>query len=168
MLKKIFKTVALILLVVLVLIQFYPKPAKNESGITGENFIGNNFPISDSVNKILTKACYDCHSNQTVYPWYTSIQPVALFLNDHIVDGKKELNFTTFTSYSLARQFKKLKEVEEMINEDEMPLTSYTLIHRDASLNAAEKQLLINWSKNLRQIMTDKYPADSLIRKKKI
>lgn len=167
MLKKIFKTVAVVLLVILVLLQFYPKPAKNQSGITGANFIGNNFPINDSVNKILTTACYDCHSNQTVYPWYTHLQPVALFLNDHIVDGKKHLNFSTFTSYNLAKQFNKLKEVEEMITEDEMPLTSYTLIHRDASLSSGEKQILINWSKDLRQMMKDKYPADSLIRKKK-
>ena len=67
----------------------------------------------------------------------------------------------------MAKQFHKLEEVEEMITEDEMPLTSYTIIHRDASLNAGEKQLLINWTKDLRQIMKDKYPADSLVRKKK-
>lgn len=168
MIKKIIKTTLLILLAVLILLQFYPKPAKNEAGLVGPGFIGNNFPISDSVNKLLTTACYDCHSNQTKYPWYTSIQPVAMYLNDHIVDGKKEINFSTFTSYNLAKQYHKLEEVEKMITEDEMPLTSYTLIHRDASLNENDKQLLINWSRNLRSMMKEKYPADSLVRKKKI
>lgn len=167
MIKKILKITALVLLVILVLIQFYPKPVKNQTGLTGENFIGNNFPISDTVNKILTTACFDCHSNQTDYPWYTEIQPVAMYLNEHVVDGKKHLNFSTLTSYNLAKQFHKLEEVEEMLTKDEMPLTSYTLIHRDASLNNDEKQILINWSRDLRNQMKNKYPADSLIRKKK-
>ncbi len=167
MLKKILKTTAVVLLVILILMQFYPRPAKNLTGIKGENFIGNNFTITDSAEKLLAIACYDCHSNQTAYPWYTSIQPVAMYLNDHVIDGKKKLNFSTFTSYNLAKQFHKLEEVEEMITDDEMPLTSYSLIHRDASLSSNEKQLLINWSRDLRSQMKAKYPADSLIRKKK-
>lgn len=166
MLKKIFKITAITLLVILILIQFYPKPVKNQSGLKGDNFIGNNFTISDSVNKVLTTACYDCHSNQTVYPWYTNVQPIALYLNDHVIEGKRKLNFSTFTNYNLAKQFHKLEEVEEMITEAEMPLTSYTLIHWDASLTNNEKQLLINWSQDLRNQMKAKYPIDSLIRKK--
>lgn len=161
MIKKIF----IGLLIALVLIQFI-RPEKNLSGDT-TNDITTLFPMSDSVKLIVDKACADCHSNKTVYPWYASVQPVAFWLADHVNDGKKHFNFNDFASYRIAKQNHKLEEVIEQIKEDEMPLYSYTLIHKDAKLTDAEKATLINWCQNIMDTLKATYPADSLILKRK-
>lgn len=161
MIKKIFIGI----LIALVLIQFI-RPEKNLSGDT-TNDITTLFPMSDSVKLIVDKACADCHSNKTVYPWYASVQPVAFWLADHVNDGKKHFNFNDFASYRIAKQNHKLEEVIEQIKEDEMPLYSYTLIHKDAKLTDAEKATLINWCQNIMDTLKATYPADSLILKRK-
>jgi len=163
--KKVLKTIAIALLVILVLVQFYPRPTKNIG--LASNDISVSHAVPTGVKELLNTSCYDCHSNTTVYPWYANIQPVAWWLNEHVVDGKKELNFSEFGNYNLARQFHKLEEVTEVIETNEMPLESYTIIHGDAKLSPEEKQVLLNWAADLRQTMKNKYPADSLIRKKK-
>ncbi|MEY3874712.1 MAG: hypothetical protein RL363_1433, partial [Bacteroidota bacterium] len=112
-------------------------------------------------------ACADCHSNKTAYPWYASIQPAAFWLADHVKEGKREFNFNEFAGYRIAKQNHKLEEVIEQIKEGEMPLYSYTLIHRDAKLTDAEKATLINWCQNIMDTLKATYPADSLILKRK-
>jgi hypothetical protein len=163
--KKVLKTIGIALLVILVLVQFYPRPTKNIG--LASNDISVSHVVPTAVKELLNTSCYDCHSNTTVYPWYANIQPVAWWLNEHVVDGKKELNFSEFGNYNLARQFHKLEEVTEVIETNEMPLQSYTIIHGDAKLSPEEKQVLLTWAADLRQTMKNKYPADSLIRKKK-
>lgn len=151
----------LILLVVFAAIQFI-QPAKNISTETSPNKIA----ASEEVRKILAKSCNDCHSNNTVYPWYNNIQPVAWWLARHVDDGKRHLNFDEFYSYNLARQYHKLEETEEMLATDEMPLNSYTWTHRDAILSSEEKQTLIDWTQTLRKEMEATYPKDSLVLKR--
>lgn len=163
--KKVLKTIGIGLLVILVLAQFYPRPTKNIG--VANNDISVAHAVPPRVKELLNTACNDCHSNTTVYPWYSNIQPVAWWLNEHVVDGKKHLNFSEFGNYNLARQFHKLEEVTEMIESNEMPLQSYTIIHGDAKLSAEDKQVLLTWAADLRQTMKNKYPIDSLIRKKK-
>ena len=97
---------------------------------------------------VLKTACYDCHSNNTVYPWYNTIQPIAWWLNRHVVEGKQHLDFSDIGNYTAKKAKHKLDEVAEVLEKDEMPLFSYTIIHRNAKLNDAQKQLLINWAKN--------------------
>ena len=111
---------------------------------------------------MLQTSCYDCHSNTTVYPWYSNIQPAAWFLSNHIADGKREVNFSEFSTYSPRRQYKKFKEIGEQVKTDEMPLFSYTLIHRDAFLNPAQKLLIQNWVSSSMKEMELKFPPDSL------
>ncbi len=164
--KKILKIAAITIVVALLLIQFYPRAAKNAGNLTSSQ-ISNIHTVPQPVEAVLKSSCYDCHSNYTDYPWYSRIQPISLWLNDHIVDGKKELNFSEFASYSLAKQYRKLEEIQDEVKEDKMPLKSYTLIHRDASLSPAQKDVLMNWVAALRDSMSKNYPADSLIRKKK-
>jgi hypothetical protein len=94
------------------------------------------------------------------------VQPVAWFLEKHVIEGKKELNFSEFANYPVWRQYKKFKEIGKEIKEDEMPLSSYTLIHRDAVLDGEQKLLLQNWVANILKDMEEKYPADSLARPK--
>lgn len=158
------KKILIGLLIALVIIQFI-RPEKNISADTSKD-ITTLFPMSDSVKVIIDKACADCHSNKTVYPWYASIQPVSFWLDDHVKDGKKHFNFNDFASYKIAKQNHKLEEVIEQIKENEMPLYSYTLIHKEAKLTDAEKATLINWCQNIMDTLKATYPADSLILKR--
>jgi hypothetical protein len=110
---------------------------------------------------ILKTSCYDCHSNNTVYPWYSNIQPLAWWLQGHVNEGKEELNFDEFATYNPRRQFKKMEETEEMITEGEMPLSSYTIIHSNAVLSASQKETLINWAKSIGQEIKSKSPGSA-------
>ena len=163
--KKIIKKVLIVLSVVFILIQLYPRDNTNNNPDSSRD-IAQLHTVPPPVQNILKTACYDCHSNQTVYPWYSNIQPVSYWLSDHITEGKKELNFSEFSTYRLAKQFRKLEEIAKEVKEVEMPLESYTLIHRDANLNSDQRLLLANWTETLRDSMTKVYPPDSLIRKK--
>ena len=165
--KKFFKILFYTLLIAFVLFQFYPKPAKNQSASINPNDITVAHNVPADVQQALKVSCYDCHSNNTVYPWYSRIQPVALWLGNHIDEGKRELNFSEFGSYSIRRKYNKLKAINEQIKEDEMPLSSYTLIHRNAKLDDSKKGIIANWVNALRDSMKAVYPADSLARKKK-
>lgn len=160
-----FKKILLVLLVALVAIQFF-HPARNES--TGEqtHYIGKTYPVPDDVKQILAKACNDCHSNNTRYPWYSKLQPVDWWLTDHINDGKKHLNFDEYTSRSLRYQYNKMKETIEEVKEGGMPLDSYTWIHKDAILTDAEKTRLFDWANGVMDSLEAHYPMDSLIRKR--
>ncbi|OYZ00731.1 MAG: cytochrome C [Sphingobacteriia bacterium 28-36-52] len=160
-----FKKLLLALLVVLLVLQAF-RPEKNNSGYK-ENDISSLYPVPDNVEQILVKACNDCHSNSTVYPWYAEVQPIAWWLNDHVKDGKKHLNFNEFATYKLAKQFHKLEEVFDEVKGGEMPLESYTVVHRDAKLTVAERNILMDWSVAVRDSMKARFPADSLIMKKK-
>ncbi|HRI19591.1 MAG TPA: heme-binding domain-containing protein [Panacibacter sp.] len=153
------------LAILAVAIQFI-KPQRNESAVVSATDISGIYNMPDDVSAILNKACKDCHSNNTVYPWYANVQPVAWWLNDHIEEGKNELNFSEFASYSPGRQYHKLEEFKEQIDKDEMPLSSYTLIHTNAKLSDQEKKVLLNWAEGIRMQMKAKYPADSLIMKR--
>ena len=163
--KKFFKGFLLLLLVAFVLIQFF-RPAKNRSTIPGTNHISKLYAVPQDVGNILKTSCYDCHSNNTVYPWYAHVQPVAWWLNGHIKDGKKDLNFDEFASYSLRKQFKKMEEIDDLVEKDKMPLNSYLWIHKDAKLNQQQKLAISGWVETVRDTMKAKYPPDSLIRKK--
>ena len=140
------KKILFVVVIIFVAIQFY-RPARNMSKAVSTNDITNVHPPSSEVNNILQKACNDCHSNNSYYPWYTNIQPFGMWIQDHIDEGKSELNFSEFKTYTAKRQAKKMHEIEEMIEENEMPLYSYTIIHRNAKLTAIEKQQLIAWAK---------------------
>lgn len=160
-----FKKLLLALLVVFLVLQAF-RPEKNISG-NKENDISSLYPVPENVEQILVKACNDCHSNNTVYPWYAEVQPIAWWLDDHVKDGKKHLNFNEFASYRLAKQFHKLEEIFDEVKGGEMPLESYTVIHRDAKLTDEERNILMDWSVAVRDTMKARFPADSLIMKKK-
>ena len=143
------------LVIVLILIQFI-RPQRNTGELDTENAIFT----SEEVGNVLYTSCYDCHSNNTNYPWYTNIQPVGWWLNHHVNEGKEELNFSEFERYSLKRKLRKLKEIKEQIEKDEMPISSYTLIHSEAKLSPEQKQLLIKWTEE-----TTRYLSDTILKK---
>ncbi len=163
--KKVFKTIGWILLIALIAIQFF-HPAKNSAAGEQPNAITKVHAVPDNVNAILKKACNDCHSNNTAYPWYTKIQPVHWWLNNHIKDGKKEINFDEYANRPLRFQYRKLEEIIKQVKEDEMPLENYTWLHKNAILTQDEKNVLINWATASMDTMKAHYPIDSLVRKK--
>lgn len=163
--KKISKVFLIIIIIAFIAIQFI-RPEKNTGEEIAQNQITAIHQIPDDVQQILKVSCYDCHSNTTHYPWYDNIQPVAWILNDHIIEGKKELNFSVFSTYPAYRRHKKFKEIIKEVKEGDMPLLSYTIPHRDAALNAGQKLILENWASAAMKEMEAQYPADSLVRPK--
>lgn len=143
------KRILIFLLIVLVGIQFVPTK-RNENVTVLETDFSKTFTVPSNIQNLLKKSCYDCHSNNTNYPWYNNIQPMSWVMEYHINNGKKELNFSEFGSYSKRKQQSKLKSVISEINDDEMPLSSYTIIHRDAKLSKEDKKLLTGWIQKLR------------------
>jgi hypothetical protein len=158
--KKILKFAGVAVLLVAVGAQFF-RPEKNNSNDQTKH-LSTLYPLPDSVEAILTVACYDCHSNNTRYPWYAEIQPVGWKLNDHIQYGKKDLNFSEFASYPARRQYRKLKEIGELVEENAMPLPDYLRMHKDAVLTQQQKETLYAWVKATRDTIAAHTPADSL------
>ena len=109
------------------------------------------------VMQILKTSCFDCHSNHTEYPWYSKIQPIGIWLANHINEGKRELNFSEFNNYKAKRKRHKLEEMVKEIKEREMPLSSYTIIHKNAILTNDQVQLLVDWAESAYQSI----PLDS-------
>lgn len=159
------KKILIVLLVALIIIQFF-HPKRNKSQGEQPNYIGKVYVVPDDVKNIFEKACNDCHSNNTRYPWYCNFQPVDWWTNNHIKDGIKHLNFDEYTNKSLRYQYHKLEDITEQIKNGEMPLNSYTWIHKDAILTEAEKNKILSWVETVQDSMKAKYPIDSLIRKK--
>ena len=160
------KKTLLVLLAVLVIIQFI-HPRKNKAEGPQSNYIGNTFAVPEDVKTILAKACNDCHSNNTRYPWYASLQPVHWWMNGHINDGKRGINFDNYTNRPLRFQYHKMEDVVEQLKDGKMPLNSYTWIHKAAKLTAEEKAKITGWAESVMDTMKARYPIDSLIRKKK-
>ncbi|MBK5284893.1 MAG: heme-binding domain-containing protein [Bacteroidia bacterium] len=158
------KKIMWLLVVAFVVIQFF-RPEKNISTENSLNHISQKFPFPDDVKQIISTACYDCHSNNTKYPWYFSVQPIAWWLADDVKEGKKHLNFDEFASYNLRRQYKKFEGIGEELKEDEMPLGTYTAIHRHAILSPEQKEKIIQWSNARMNEMKATYPPDSLLKK---
>ncbi len=141
---RIVKKILFALVIVFILIQFV-KPVRNESGQVLQTDFSKIYTVPDNVFVLLKNACYDCHSNNSIYPWYANIQPVAWFMEKDIIDGKEKLNLSEFGSYSPRRRISKLRDMEKRIKEGDMPLKSYKLMHKKARLSEEDKIVLINW-----------------------
>lgn len=145
MLKKI-----LLLLLGVALLAQAIRPARNLGDAEGPDSLSRKHAVPADVRAILTRACYDCHSDRTVYPWYAEIQPVGWWLASHVNDGKRHLNFSTFARYDAKRAAHKLDEIVDTVLARSMPLKSYTWVHRDAVLTPKEVAALVDWAEALR------------------
>ncbi|GGX00324.1 heme-binding domain-containing protein [Salegentibacter mishustinae] len=146
---KTIKIIVLVFFVVFVGIQFVPTNRNQSEVVPKSDFmLVNNVP--KDVQDKLKVSCYDCHSNNTAYPWYNKIQPAAWFLEDHIKEGKDELNFNEWGEYSDRRKNSKLRSIISQIEDDEMPLDSYTFIHWDAKFSELEKKEIIKYMTQLK------------------
>ena len=125
--------------------QFY-QPVRNlgyQQDITA-NFT-KVYKVPKNVRTVLRTSCYDCHSNNTNYPLYSYVQPIRFFMEKHIAAGKENLNFSEWGNYSSRKQRNKLDRIVKQIKSNEMPLASYTLIHKNAILTTTQKREVINW-----------------------
>ena len=162
------RRIILLMLAVLIIIQlFHSKQNIREEEPIKDNNIETVLAVPSEVSGILLYSCYDCHSNNTDYPWYAEIQPIDWWINRHIREGKKELNFDEFAAYSARRQYKKLEEINEVVQEGEMPLKAYTLIHKEAKLSEAQKRSIATWVSTSLEYMKSIHSPDSLLRKNK-
>src|SRR5207253_7873948 len=102
--------------------------------------------VPPDISFILSRSCNDCHTNNTIYPWYSYIQPAGWFLKNHIDEGRRHLNFSVFNTYTPNKKAKKLEEICEQIDSGEMPLPSYLWLHGNAVLKDTEAKALCDWA----------------------
>ena len=143
------KPFLLVLAVVVLGIQFI-RPEKNISlDPSGPDDLTVMYPPAPGVQTVLEQACFDCHSNNTRYPWYAEIQPVSWWLADHIEEGRSHFNFSAFGSYTTKKQRHKLEELMDEVRDKAMPLTSYKLVHGDARLTDAQIKAVTAWAESV-------------------
>ncbi|UEQ77484.1 heme-binding domain-containing protein [Chryseobacterium arthrosphaerae] len=127
------------------------QPVRNiDYGQVPTSDISKVYQIPENVQSILRTSCYDCHSNSTDYPVYGYIQPFSFFLENHIREGKKELNFNEWAHYSQRKQSNKLDAVENQIKQRKMPLSSYLYLHHDAKLSDEKIKEIVDWIESVR------------------
>lgn len=146
---KILRKVGILLFVVFVGIQFIPTTRNESNTILTTDFVETfNPPLN--LSSLLKTSCYDCHSNNTNYPWYNKVQPISWFLEGHINEAKEELNFSEFGDYSNRKKKSKLKSIMSQTKNDEMPLSSYIIMHQNARISERDKLDLEKWLTGLR------------------
>ncbi|SMD31887.1 Haem-binding domain-containing protein [Reichenbachiella faecimaris] len=136
------------ILALFIIIQFFGIDKENPSYAAENDFIEIMNPPTE-IAQIIKTSCYDCHSYHTKYPWYTSVAPISWWIGDHIEEGREHFNLSEWGTYSEKKALHKLEEFYEEVEEGEMPLTSYTLIHGEASLTDEQTKKLITWVKSL-------------------
>ncbi|MES3017644.1 MAG: heme-binding domain-containing protein [Bacteroidota bacterium] len=151
------KKILIGLLVIFILIQFI-RPEKNISTAATPDDIFNHYPASDSIKAMIKTSCYDCHSNNTKYPWYAEVQPVTWWLDHHIEEGKGELNFSEFAAFNARFKSHKLDEVMELVENEEMPLKSYLISHKEAKLSDVQRKEIVKWADEVRNVIKPREP----------
>lgn len=146
---KLLKKIGLVLLLVFIVAQFF-SPEKNQGNTEDLTAFLNETKPSSEVKTILETTCFDCHSSNTKYPWYDKITPINFWLNEHVEDGKKHLDFSKWSDYSIKRKDHKFEEIAEEVEEKKMPLPSYTWTHGDANLSDAQIQAVVDWVNQVR------------------
>ncbi|WP_159519450.1 heme-binding domain-containing protein [Sunxiuqinia indica] len=145
--RKILKVLLVVVVVALIVIQFI-QPEKNEGGIETNHLLKQE-QVPAEISAILTNACLDCHSNQTTYLWYHQVAPVSFFINNHIHEGKSELNLSDWGTMDILDKIGTMEDIAKEVEEGKMPLKSYTLIHPKARLSDQERKTLIDWTESM-------------------
>ncbi|WP_291728302.1 heme-binding domain-containing protein [Bernardetia sp.] len=141
--------IILVLLMIGVGIQFIPTSINKDRKENTPTVFVKLYSPSLQVQNLLKNSCNDCHSNYTEYPWYNRLQPIRYFLENHIKKGKSELNFDEFDTYSDRKKRNKLNAIIGQVERDQMPLVSYSFIHKESKLSATERKLLVSYFDSL-------------------
>jgi len=145
MAKKIIKIILLILAIAFIAIQFIRPDRTNPPENPGETLEAS-AQIPADVGAILSRSCADCHSNRTIYPWYSNVAPFSWFLDNHIREGRGELNISVWNTYDTRKKTRKLDAICDQVETGEMPLPSYLWIHWDAKLKEGESKTICDWT----------------------
>ncbi|HYX21437.1 MAG TPA: heme-binding domain-containing protein [Thermoanaerobaculia bacterium] len=137
--RKIVMRAVLVLAAALVLVQFVPVDRTNPP-------LGGEVPAPPEVRAILKRACYDCHSNETVWPWYGRVAPFDWLMERDVREGRREVNFSTLADAPLKRRQRKWMEIPEQVEKNEMPPWFYTAVHPEARLSDADRTALVQWA----------------------
>lgn len=148
---KAYRKIGILLLIIFVVMQFI-QPKKNLAEGLGENDISRVYVMPEELHRTLIKKCYDCHSNNTQYPWYFHIQPIGWWLAAHVHDGKDELNFSEFRNYDARRAAHKLEELAEVVEDRSMPLKAYTSLHKETELTPEDEKAIKGWLASLKRV----------------
>ena len=134
-----------VLVLVIGAIQFFPSGIPANSPDTGKSILAGN-PESEAVMEQLKTSCFDCHSNQVSFPWYSKLAPVSWMLASHINEGRSYLNFSEWEEYSKREKIGKLEDIKKELSSGGMPLKSYLLMHREAKPDSAAVSAIIKWA----------------------
>jgi hypothetical protein len=143
---KILKWVAITLLILFVLIQVV-RPAKTNPPVDQSHTIRTVMHVPPAVDAILQRSCYDCHSNNTVWPWYSNVAPLSWWLVGHVNDGRRSLALSEWSGYTPRKASHKLDQMCDEVEKGDMPLSSYLILHPTAKLSDSDKVTLCNWFK---------------------
>lgn len=146
MVKKILKILVLLIVAAMIVLQFFRIDKVNPPVVKAETLEAS-VAIPPEISLIIGRSCNDCHSNQTIYPWYSNVQPISWLLKNDIDDGRQKLNFSVWNTYTQQRRSKKLEQMCELLESKEMPLPSYLWIHRDSILSENDSKALCDWAK---------------------
>ena len=131
------------------------RPAKTNPAVDQSRTLQSHAQMSAEVADVLRRGCGDCHSNETVWPWYSDVAPVSWFVIDHVNHGRRHLNFSDWTRYDHREADDRLGDIAEAVKAGTMPLASYTLLHPEARLTQAERDLIIEWARAERTRLAD-------------
>lgn len=145
--KKVLKIILAIVLFIFIAIQFYQPALNVDKGQVYTTDFTQFYEMPVQVKTMFQTSCYDCHSNNTKYVWYDYIQPARALVESHIKNAKEDLNFNEWGTYSNRKQERLLNSIKEQIETKQMPLSSYTLMHKDAKLNDEQIKTLTDWLK---------------------
>ena len=137
-------------IVVVIIIQFFRIDKSNPEINKADDFIEIIKPPQE-IATILQNTCYECHSNESKYPWYSNLAPVSWWVKHHIDEAREELNFSKWSTYTPKKKDHKLEELAEEVEEGEMPLTEYTWTHAEAKLTEEQRKQLVDWFKATRE-----------------
>ena len=152
--RRILKIIALVLVFGFVVIQFY-RPDRTNLPVVQAETLEATTQVSENVAAILKRSCSDCHSNETIYPWYSNISPFSWLLADHIEEGRRELNYSVWNTYSAKKKRHKFEEICEQITSGEMPHNQYLWLHADAQLSEEDKKIVCDWAETEKAKIAD-------------
>jgi Haem-binding domain len=145
MVWKVTKWLVIAVVVVLVLLQF-KRPTRSNPPVDESQTIHARTEVTPQVNAIFDRSCRDCHSNKTVWPWYTNAAPISWFIVDHVNEGREHLNLSEWGKLDKDRQDKRLREICDEVTDGNMPLSSYTPLHPGSTLSAEDIKTLCEWT----------------------
>lgn len=152
MIGKILKWTLIGLGAALIIIQLV-RPARTNPVVDSSRTLQARVQVPADVDAILKRSCYDCHSFETRWPWYSNVAPASWWLADHVSEGREHMNFSEWAQYDNDDAEDLFEEIVEEIRKGGMPLGSYTMIHSDANLSEVDKRKLIDWANAERQRM---------------